>query len=197
MSESHGDGRVDGARCTSEVPVAVPIVGRRRAQLASSLDGRYGPMDPAAMHRAVSHLADRVDLTGVDYVLGIPEGGSAPAYAFAALTGLRVVFASIWRPAAPNVVTFREEHDTPPYDAKHVYGLAPGDCVVLVEDEVTTGGTALNCVRALRAAGMRCTQVAAIYAPDRAAVDERLAAEQVRLHAVVRFPAVIGDRLYR
>jgi adenine phosphoribosyltransferase len=180
-----------------ETPTSMWIVGRERAQLASPLDGRYGPMDPAAMKRAIDHLARHVDLEGLDYVLGIPEGGSAPAYAFAAATGLRVVFASIWRPDAEHVVTFREVHDTPPYDTKHVFGLSAGDRVVLVEDEVTTGGTAINCVRALRAAGVVCDQVATLYAADGDALDARLAAERLRLHAVVRFPAVIGAQLYR
>jgi adenine/guanine phosphoribosyltransferase-like PRPP-binding protein len=186
-----------GAVPSLEAPTTMRIVGRDRAQLATPLDGRYGPMDPADMKRAIEHLAGLVDLAGIDYVLGIPEGGSAPAYAFAAATGLRVIFASIWRPNAESVVTFREVHDTPPFDAKHIYGLAAGDRVLLVEDEVTTGGTAINCVRALRAAGIHCDQIATIFAADGDALQGRLAAERLLLTAVMRFPAVIGERLYR
>ena len=178
---------------TLSAPTTMPIVGRERRQLAFPLDGRYGAMDPLVMVRAIEWLVKRVDVTGIDYVLGIPEGGYAPAYAFAAQTGLRVVFATVWQPDADTVVSFREEHDRPPLDMKYVYGLSPGDSVIIVEDEVTSGRTVVNCVRALRARGIHCDQVASLYASDDGAMRERLAAEGVRLRHVARFA---GDQLY-
>lgn len=175
----------------------MPIVGRERRQLAFPLDGRYGAMDPRDMTRAIAWLAQRVDITGIDYVLGIPEGGYAPAYAFAAQTGLRVVFATLWQPHADDVVSFREEHDHPPLDMKYIYGLPSGASVIVVEDEVTSGRTVVNCVRALRGRGIRCDQVASLYAADDHGMRERLEAEGVRLHFVARFDAAVGDQLYR
>ena len=53
-------------------------------------------------------------------------------------------------------MSFCEAHDPPPVTGKHVYGLSPGDQVIVVEDEVTSGRTVVNCVRALRAAGIHC-----------------------------------------
>ena len=53
----------------------VPVVGRGRGQLLSSVDGRNGSMDPAELQRAVKWLAGECALEGVKYVLGIPEGG--------------------------------------------------------------------------------------------------------------------------
>lgn len=159
------------------------IVGRERGQLATPVDGRYGPMDPDELRPAIERLAREVDLEGAQYALGIPEGGYIPAYAFAVETGLRVALASVFQPSEPGVVSFIEEHDRPPISGKHVFGLSSGDHVIVVEDEVTSGQTIINCVRALRAAGIRCDQVATIYAVDDPAMRARVAAEGIRLHA--------------
>jgi adenine phosphoribosyltransferase len=173
------------------------IIGRARAQLAPLIDGRYGAMDPAELRPAIAWLAQEADLDGVKYVLGIPEGGYVPAYAFAVETGLRVVLASVFQPDVPGVITFIEEHDKPPISGKHVYGLSAGDRVIVVEDEVTTGRTAVNCVRALRDAGIHCDQVATIYAADNPEMRARLAGEGIRLHAATLCESDTYERLYR
>jgi len=175
----------------------LPIVGRARGQLAIPVDGRYGPMDPEALRPTIAWLARAVDLAGVKYVIGIAEGGCIPAYAFAVETGLRVVIASIWQPDAPGVVSFIEEHDPPPVSAKHVYGLAAGDHAIIVEDEVTSGRTIVNCVRALRAGGIRCDQVATIYAADDPSMRARVAAEGIQLHAAALCQSDTNALLYR
>jgi adenine/guanine phosphoribosyltransferase-like PRPP-binding protein len=185
---------------TTQAPItlsAVEIVGRARAQLATPVDGRYGAMDPAELRPAISWLARKVDLEGVKYALGIPEGGYIPAYAFAVETGLRVVLASVFQPNVPGVVSFIEEHDKPPISAKHFCGLNAGDHVIVVEDEVTSGRTIINCVRALRAAGIRCDQVATIYAVDDSAMRARVAAEGIQLHAASLCDADTNEHLYR
>jgi len=185
---------------TPSAPVKLPIfeiIGRARAQLAPLVDGRYGAMDPAELQSAIALLARETDLAGVEYVLGIPEGGYLPAYAFAAETGLRVVLASVFRPNMPGVVTFLEEHEQPSLSSKHVYGLSAGDHVIVVEDEVTTGRTVVNCVRALRGAGIQCDQVVTIYAADDPGMRARLAAEGIRLHAAALCLSDTNDRLYR
>ena len=153
-------------------------------------------MDPDALRPAIARLACEVDLDGIKYVLGIPEGGCIPAYAFAVETGLQVVLASIWQPKVSGLVSFLEEHDPPPVAAKHVYGLAAGDHVLVVEDEVTSGRTIVNCVRALRAAGVRCDQVATVYAADDPTMRARVGAEGIRLHAAALCQPDTNDRLY-
>jgi len=173
------------------------IIDRARAQLAPLIDGRYGAMDPAELQPAIAWLAREADLDGVKYVLGIPEGGYIPAYAFAVATGLRVVLASVFQPNVPGVLSFIEEHDKPPISGKHVYGLSAGDHVIVVEDEITTGRTIVNCVRALRGAGIRCDQVATIFAADDSEMRARLAAEGIRLHAASLCESDTHDRLYR
>ena len=67
---------------------AVPVPGRARGQLGHPLDGRYGAMRPEALEREVENLRTMTPLSGVRYVLGIPEGGTAPALTFARQAGL-------------------------------------------------------------------------------------------------------------
>jgi len=186
---------VDPPLLPSRLPVQ-PIVGRARGQLASPVDGRYGPMDPDVLRQAAAWLATQIDLEGVKFVLGIPEGGYLPAYAFAAETGLRLVLGSIWQPSAPGVVSFIEEHNNANARAKHFNGLSAGDHVIVVEDEVSSGQTIVNCVRALRAAGIRCDQVATIYVADDPALHARIAAEGIRLHAAAHCQADVNAQLY-
>ena len=173
------------------------VDGRARGQLATPVDGRYGAMNPAELRPAIAWLAQQVDLSGVQYALGIPEGGYLPAYAFAVESGLRVVLASIFKPAGAGIVSFNEIHEHPALATKHFYGLVAGNHVIVVEDEVTTGRTLINCVRALRAAGIRCDQAATIYAASDPAMRARVAAEGIRLHAAWLCDADTNERLYR
>jgi len=195
------DARPPGQRPVSppQLPAlaTVPIVGRDRGQLASAVDGRYGALDPAALDAAIGWLTSQIDLSGVRYVVGIPEGGTIPAYAFARATGLKVILATIWQPDLPGVISFAEAHDPPPVTGKHIFGLAPGDRVVIVEDEVSSGRTVVNCIRALRSAGIQCNQVATIYAADDRSMRARLTAERINLSAASAFDAEIARRLYR
>ena len=176
---------------------ALPIVGRARGQLASPVDGRYGPLDPDDLRPAIELLARKSALAGVQFAVGIPEGGCIPAYAFAVEARIQVVLASIWRPEAPGVVSFVEEHDLPSVATKHIYGLPAGARVIIVEDEVTSGRTVVNCVRALRAAGMQCEQVATIYAADDPAMRARVAAEGLELHVAMLCQPDTNEHLYR
>lgn len=109
----HTRSRMKSSAARLTLPV-VEIVGRARGQLASPVDGRYAPLDPKDLRPAIERLARQVDLKGIEYALGIPEGGYIPAYAFAVETGLRVVLASVYEPRVSGVVSFVEEHDRPP-----------------------------------------------------------------------------------
>lgn len=113
---------------TSSTPVTLPvveIVGRARGQLAIPVDGRYKPLDPKDLRPAIAWLVQEVDLEGVEYALGIPEGGYIPAYVFAVEAGLRVVLATVYEPNVRGVVSFIEEHDSPPNSANISSGYPP------------------------------------------------------------------------
>lgn len=159
----------------------VPIEGRTRGLILSPFDGRYGPMDPVLVRQLVRELLDMVDLDGMSAVLGIPEGGNAPAFAFAEEAGLKVVYATRLRPNLPAVLEFTEHEQDAWAHQFYVAGLVAGDGVIIVEDEVTSGRTVIQAARAMRRAGMRCEQVATLLAVDDPAMRERVSAAGLRL----------------
>lgn len=161
----------------------VPLVGRDRGQITWSFDPRYGSGDTEPLERMVRRLVAMADLTDVETVVGIPEAGSIPAHVFAALTGRRLALASIWHADRPDVIAFREDHDATPIGVKRIYGLRAGERVLIVEDEVTSGRTVVNCVTALRAAGVIVDQVVTLFAVDHDEMRERLAGIGVAIHA--------------
>lgn len=170
------------------------VMGRSRSQLGTLLDGRYGAMDPKHLHAAIAELRKKVKLTGVQYVLGIPEGGVMPAYEFASSCDCRLVLASHSQPTNNNYIKFIEPHSYNDRKAKYIFGLKEGDKVLIVEDEITTGRTIINCVRSLRSAGIICEDVATIYCSDDVSVHRQILAEKLRLSYVWLFnKQIIND----
>ena len=177
-------------------PWTVKVSGRARGQIASPLDGRFGVLDTEALDRAISFMVEKTDLRDVDFVVGIPEGGLIPAYAFARKAGIPMLFATRFQPAEGQFITFQEEHDGVTA-GRHISGLAAGQRIVIVEDEISTGRTVVNCVRAIRDAGVTCSSVATIYVADRIETRELLDQNDVSLVAAALFsPDVLTD-LYR
>jgi orotate phosphoribosyltransferase len=103
----------------------------------------------------------------------------------------------VWQPDATGVISFCQDHVRSSSGGKHVVGLSAGKTVIVVEDEVTSGWTIINCVRALRAAGVHCNQVATIYAADDPAVRARFVDEGIRFHAVALCEPSTTSALYR
>jgi len=66
-----------------------------------------------------------------------------------------------------------------------------GDCVVLVEDVVTTGGAACDAVRAVRDAGLRCRAAVCVIDRQEGGADA-LARLGVRLHPLFSAAEVAG-----
>ena len=64
-------------------------------------------------------------------------------------------------------------------------GFEPGETVCLVEDVVTSGGAAVEAVKALREAGLRCANAVCVVDRDEGGVDA-LARHAVRLHPLFR-----------
>lgn len=174
---------------------SVPIIARSRGQLGTPLDGRYGAMDPLQLSSAIARLIPRVNLEGVNYIIGIPEGGYLPAYAFAAAANTKLILASDFQPEASAAIHFIEPHIHTHNRNKYIFGLKPGDKVVVVEDELTTGATMCNCVRALRNANVHCDDIVSIYCADNPSVHSRLAAENIRLHHLWNFSMKVVDEL--
>lgn len=138
-------------------------------------------------------MAQRIDVTAVDYVLGFPEGGSIPAYAFARLVDRPVVLASRIPLDMPGTITF-EQPQAGLGTTHHVYGLRAADRVLIFEDELTNGRTAVNAVLALRRAGIRIDQIATLFAIDHPTLWRRMDAQQLTLHVGILLPPEYAPR---
>ena len=77
-------------------------------------------------------------------------------------------------------------------EAKIEGELKEGQKVVVVEDLVSTGGSCLDTVRAIRDAGCVVDYVIAIFNYDMAKAKESFARENVKLLALTNFSALIG-----
>lgn len=164
----------------------VPNVDGCHRHMSHPLNGRFRPLDHGVLERLVEAVATAVDVRRVDYVVGFPEGGSVPAYAFARRIGRPLVVSSTLAVRLP-VVSFTVTDSVQP-PTKHIYGLAAGDRVVILEDEITTGRTVIAAARALRAAGVEIEAVVALLAVDHPALRQRMDAEGLPLHVGGRLP---------
>ena len=161
--------------------------GGAKRHLMHPFNGRFHPIDHAALDVLIDAMVARIDVTAVDYVLGFPEGGSVPAYAFGRAVGRPVILASRLPLDLPDRVSF-EQPQANLGTTQYVYGLKPGDRVMIFEDELTNGHTAVNAVRALRRAGIEIAQIATLFAIDHPALWRRVGAEGVTLEVGVTLP---------
>src|SRR5262249_23975109 len=150
-----------------------------------------GHMRPAELLPLIQELAAAIDTSDVDCVLGFPEGGVLPAFAFAQLVGRPLILSTRLRLALPDGIAFRSCQGTDHF----VHGLAAGRRAVIVEDEVTTGQTIASAVRALRSAGGRGDGGGTLLAVADPGMWRLREEERVRLHARVRLPGESRARL--
>jgi adenine phosphoribosyltransferase len=162
----------------------VPGIGGRKRHLLHPFNGRFQPVDHAALESLVRVMAGSIDIASVDYVLGFPEGGSIPAYAFGRLVDRPVVLTSRLPLDIPHTITF-EQPQAGLGTTHYIYGLRAGDRVMIFEDELTNGRTAVNAVLALRREGIRIDQIATLFAIDHPALWRRMEVEQLTLHVGV------------
>jgi adenine phosphoribosyltransferase len=170
-----------------------PGADGRKRHLTHPLNGRLYPVDHAALEWLVGTLVARIDLTSVDCVVGFPEGGSIPAYAFGRAADRPVILASRIRLDVPGAIAFEEPHASIG-TTQYLYGLEPGDRVVAVEDELTNGHTTLNAVRAARKAGIAIDHVVALMAIDHPGLWRRMRAEGLTLHVGLPLPPEYAPR---
>ena len=165
-----------------------------RGQIAHALDGRYQPFRPADLVSAIRELAAGLDVNAIDCVLGFPEGGVIPAFAFAHLIDRPPDPVDALRAGRARVISFEEPHSG--LGKTHdIQGLREGDRAVIIEDEVTTGRTLINAVRALRRAGVRIDAAGALLAVDDPAMWQSLKDEVVSLVVTSRLPGVYRTML--
>jgi adenine phosphoribosyltransferase len=170
----------------------VPVKDRARGLLAHELDGRFRPMDPRLLHEVVQRLVAQVDISGIDHVLGIPEGGAMVALEFARIVGLPLVLSSRMRADMPGAIYFEEPHSVTADRHNFVYGLKPGDHVVIVDDEINTGRTLVNAAQALRAAGVLVDRIVVLLASAEAQTLARIDDAGLTLTSAFTVPIEVG-----
>jgi adenine/guanine phosphoribosyltransferase-like PRPP-binding protein len=159
--------------------------GGQKRYLIHPLNGRFHPVDHDMLEALVRELAARIDVTGIACVLGFPEGGTIPAFAFSRAIGRPVLLGSRLPIDEPDTITF-EQPEAGLGTTHRVHGLRPGARVIIVEDELTNGGMTVNAVRALRRVGVLIDHVATLLAIDHPRLWERMAAERLTLHVGAR-----------
>lgn len=158
---------------------------RRAHLLVSTVLGKHIPADPAAVRAAADRLADLVAerLDGPCVVFGFAETATGLGHCVAARLGAAVYLQSTRRPGAITHGEFTEGHS---HATSHLLQptspglLSAADTLVLVDDEISTGATALDSIRALHGLAPHRRYVVAslvdLRAPEHVVENERVAA---------------------
>lgn len=167
---------------------------RRAHLLVSTVLGKHLPTDPRIVIGAGNRLGDLVREKLDDrepVVLGFAETATGLGHCVAARLGASCYLHSTRRaePRATTLTGFEEGHS---HATSHLLQPAPADIfvndlpLVLVDDEISTGDTAIDAVRALHAFAPRSHYVLASL------VDMRTAADRAKFEA---FAAELGARI--
>ena len=134
---------------------------KRRYKFLNGLDGRAIPLLGERLFDDARALYSKFGGEEFDYVLGFAEGGMVPAFALSMAAQRPLIGSYRLRLKLEGEILFQEPHSE--RSAHYVYGLKPGDRVVIVEDEITSGKTTGNAVKALEDAGIHVCGVMAYY----------------------------------
>ncbi|HEY4356138.1 MAG TPA: orotate phosphoribosyltransferase [Acidobacteriaceae bacterium] len=158
-----------------------PVTFKSGIQSPVYCDNRRLPFFPAQWRTVIEGFAELVAARGVsfDVVGGIETAGIPHSSAFA----YSIAKPSIFVRKAP------KEHGT---KRRVEGGDVTGKTVLLIEDLVTTGGSSLSGVEALRAEGAEVRDCLAIISYGFPEATEQFAAAGVKLHPLTTFADVLA-----
>ena len=134
----------------------------RKYHVISPYTGRVLPVNPSELQQRARELADKLDIRGVDYIVGFPQQGLVPAYAVAVETNVPFIAAQKARLRDQKTeIVFLEPHQEKENQNLYIYGIMPGSTVVIVDDEVDTGRTTRDAIRALAERSIKVKDVGA------------------------------------
>jgi orotate phosphoribosyltransferase len=158
-----------------------PVTFRSGLRSPVYVDCRRLISHPGPWHVVIEALAVRLRQgAGADAVAGVETAGIPHSSALAYAAGLPCVF--VRKAAKEHGLGHRVEG-----------GDVAGLDVVLVEDLVTTGGSSLSAVTALRSAGAAVSRCLAIATYGLGGLHEAFAAEAVRLEVLCTVDVVIDE----
>ncbi|MFB6517601.1 phosphoribosyltransferase [Streptomyces sp. NPDC056401] len=177
---------------TATLPFSARIVERlsigpqsRRERIIHSLDGLEDPVAPSDLagvgtelwHRVREEMGTKLD--SLDFLLGLDAGGILPTVTLASAAALPYKIA--WKLHLPlaGAVRFSEPHAM--RTDVYAYGIAEGQRMLLVDDEVTTGHTLANLAQSLREAGAAPVAAACLVEDTTRGARELLASHGVPL----------------
>ncbi|MGV8151223.1 MAG: phosphoribosyltransferase domain-containing protein [Candidatus Woesearchaeota archaeon] len=119
----------------------------KKHKIIHKFDGRIIPLEPRVLRETAQELANMLNLEKVDYIVGFAEGGLLAAYGVSMVTDIPMIGSYRVRLKSSPEIIFTEPHSE--RSTHYIYGLKPGDRIVIVEDEITTGSTLVSAVSEL------------------------------------------------
>ena len=159
---------------------AAPVTFKSGIRSPVYVDNRRLTFHPAAWRVVIAGFAALIDSQSLpfDVLAGVALGGVAHCAAIAYELRLPAVF-------------IRKEAKGHGQGKRIEGGAVAGRRVLLIEDLVTTGGSSLSGVAALREAGATVADVLAIVSYGFAEADAAFAREGLRLHTLTDFDAIL------
>ncbi|GGF42771.1 phosphoribosyltransferase family protein [Williamsia phyllosphaerae] len=177
MTASHVDG-VAGWTIDALIEPGLRRNPKRAHLWVSRVLGKHIPVAPSTIIRAGSDLADLVELPDAQSVVvfGFAETATGLGHIVARRLGAAVYLHSTRRPGAPGATwaRFSEGHS---HATDHLIQpsspelVSSGDTLVLVDDEISTGATALDAIRSLHQLAPRRRYVVAALVDMRSDAD--------------------------
>ena len=159
-----------------------PITFKSGIRSPVYVDNRALIYHPAAWHLIVEGFRSLIDAAGFDFdiIAGVAVGGVPHSSALAYIANKPSVFV-------------RKDEKAHGKGQRIDGGDVRQQRVLLIEDLVTTGGSSLSAVDALRAAGARVADVLAIISYGFSAASEAFDSAGLRLHTLTDFATVLSQ----